>query len=250
MRARSTVAAIAVAMMVPSAAGAAEVKVLSSNAVKTVLEQLAPQFEKATETKIAFTFGTAAGLKAEIEKGAAFDVAILTAPGIDDLIKQGKVAGSRTDMAGSGIGVAVRKGAPKPDISTTEAFKHALIGASSIGYVEQGASGIYLKGLIDRFGLTAGLRPKTKLLPASNPAAQAVANGEVEIGMTMISEILPYAGAELVGPLPPEIQSITMFSLGAAAAAKEPEAAKALIKFFTSPEAATVIKAKGLEPAH
>jgi molybdate transport system substrate-binding protein len=241
--------AIGFAIAAASGAQAAEIRVLSSNAVKTVLEELAPRFEKATEHKLALTFGTAVGLKGDIEKGAAVDVAILTASAVDDLIKQGKLAGSRTDLARSSAGMAVRKGAPKPDISTTEAFKRTLLNAQSIAYVEQGGTGIYLKGLLERLGIAEELKAKTKLLPSTNPAAHAVANGEAEIGMTQISEILPYAGAELVGPLPAEIQLYTVFSVGTGASAKEQDAAKTLIKFLTSPDAAPVFKAKGLDPA-
>jgi molybdate transport system substrate-binding protein len=249
MKTSSIFVAIGLAALVASVAQAAEIKVLSSNAVKTALEELAPRFEKATEHKLAFTFGTAVGLKGEIEKGAAVDVAILTAGAIDDLLKQGKLAGSRTDLVRSSSGMAVRKGAPKPDISTTEAFKRTLLEAKSIAYVEQGGTGIYLKDLIERLGIAEQLKSKTKLLPSTNPAAQAVANGEAEIGMTQISEILPYSGAELVGPLPAEIQLYTVFSAGTGTAAKESEAVRALIGFLTSPAAAPVLKAKGLEPA-
>jgi molybdate transport system substrate-binding protein len=248
MKIRSVLAAIGFAILSAPGSQAAEVKVLSSNALKTVLEELGPQFEKATEHKLAFTLGTAVGLKADIEKGAAFDVAILTASAIDDLIKQGKVVAARTDLARSGAGMAVRKGAPKPDISTTEAFKRALLDAKSICYVEQGGTGIYLKGLLKRLGIGEQLKAKTKLLPPSNPAAHAVANGEAEIGMTQISEILPYAGAELVGPLPAEIQLQTVYPAAIGTGAREPDAAKALLKFLTTPAAATVLKAKGLEP--
>jgi molybdate transport system substrate-binding protein len=239
----------AVAILTAGAADAAEVKVLASNAVKTALEELAPQFEKANEHKLAVTFNAAAALKTEIEKGTQFDLAILTAPALDDLIKQGKlVPATRADIARSGAGVAIKKGAPKPDISTTEAFKRTLLDAKSIGYVEQGATGIYLKGLLERLGIADQLKAKTKLLPPSNPAAHAVANGEVEIGMTQISEILPYAGAELVGPLPAAIQLHTVFPAAVGSAAKEPDAAKALIKFLQTPAATAVLKAKGLEP--
>jgi molybdate transport system substrate-binding protein len=245
---RIAAAVVAVALGA-GAAHAAEVRLMSSNAVKTVLEELAPQFEKATENKLKISFGAAANLKASIDKGEAFDVAILTGPLVDALIKEGKaVAASRADIARSGIGVAVKKGAPKPDIATTDAFKQALLKAQSVAYVEQGASGIYLKGLFERLGLAEALKPKLKLLPASNPAAQAVANGEAEIGMTQISEILPYAGAELVGPLPAEIQLTTVFTAGAATAAQNAAAADALIKFLRTPAAASVIKAKGLDP--
>jgi molybdate transport system substrate-binding protein len=247
-----TAAAAGVAMMLAAgnSASAAEIKVLSSNALKTVFEALGPQFEKTTENKIVFKFDAAAPLKVEIEKGEAFDLALLTAAGVDDLIKQGKlVAATRANIADSVVGMAVRKGAPKPDISTTEAFKRTLLNAKSIGFVEQGNSGIYLKGLFQKLGLTEQLQGKLKPLPPSNPAAHAVANGEAEIGMTQISEILPYSGAELVGPLPAEIQLHTIFTAAVGTGAKQPATAQALLKFLTTPAAAQVIKAKGLDPA-
>src|SRR5438552_11071406 len=216
-------------------AGGAEIKVISSNALKTVLEQLGPAFEKATEHKLSIQWGAAVPLKAEIEKGATFDVAVLTVAAIDDLIKQGKlVDATRTNLANSGVGVAVRKGASKPDISTVEAFKRALLNAKSVAYVEQGGTGIYLKALLPRLGIADALKDKIKLLPPENPAAHAIANGEAEIGMTQISEILPYAGAELVGPFPSEIQLTTTFATAVGAAAQQPEAANALIKFLTA----------------
>ena len=239
----------ALALFTAGAVDAAEIKVLASNALKTALEELGPQFEKASEHKLSFTFNAAVPLKAEIEKGMAFDVAILSAPITDDLVKQGKlVAATRADIARSGAGLAVKRGAPKPDISTTEAFKRALLDAKSICYVEHGATGIYLKGLFERLRIAEQLKSKTKLLPPSNPAAQAVANGEAEIGMTQISEILPYAGAELVGPLPAEIQLSSVYSAAVGTGAKEVDAAKAFIKFLTAPTAIPVLKAKGLEP--
>ena len=239
----------ALALFAAGAADAAEIKVFASNALKTALQELGPQFEKATEHKLTFNFNAAAMLKAEIENGAAFDLAILGAPAADDLIKQGKlVATTRTEIARSVAGLAVKKGAPKPDISTTEAFKRALLDAKSICYVEQGATGIYLKGLLERLGIAEQLKAKTKLLPPSNPAAHAVANGEAEIGMTQISEILPYAGAELVGPLPAEIGLHSVYPAAVSAGAKEPDAAKALIKFLAAPAAIPVLKSKGLEP--
>ncbi len=246
-----TAAAIGLAIMLASGgrASAAEIKVISSNAVKTVLEELGPQFEKSTEHKLVITFGAAVPLKGRIEKGEAFDLAILTTAAIDDLIKQGKLAAAtRADLARSGAGVAVKKGAPRPDISTTEAFKRALLAAKSIAYVEQGGTGIYLKTLLARLGIADELKAKTKLLPPENPAAHAIANGEAEIGMTQISEILPYAGADLVGPLPPDIQLYTVFSAAVGAGAKQPDTAKALIRFLTAPAAAAVFKIKGLDP--
>src|SRR5215475_12755432 len=241
MKMKSIVAALALAFASAWSAQAAEIRVLSSNALKTVLEELAPRFEKATEHKLIFTFGTAAGLKGDIEKGATFDVAILTAGAVDDLIKQTKMTGTRTDLARSAAGMAVRKGAPKPDIGTTEAFKRTLLAAQSIAYVEQGGTGIYLKGLLERLGIAEQLKAKTKLLPSTNPAALAVANGEAEIGMTQISEILPYPGAELVGPLPAEIGLFSVYPAAVGTGAREPEAAKALIRFLATPAAIPVL---------
>ena len=247
-----TAAAAAFAMMLAAniSASAAEIRVIGSNALKTTLEQLAPAFEKATGHKVVFTWGAAVPLKAEIEKGATFDLAVLTAAAVDDLIKQGKlVDATSAALANSGAGVAVRKGAPKPDISTVEAFKRALLNARSVAYVEQGGTGIYLKALLQRLGIAGALKDKIKLLPPENPAALAVASGEAEIGMTQISEILPYGGAELVGPFPKEIQLTTSFAAAVGANSNQSEPAKALIKFLTAPEAAPVFKTKGLDPA-
>ena len=231
------------------AASAAEIKVLVSNALKSTMEELAPQFEKASAHRLVITFGAAAEIKTSIEKGAAVDVAILTTAVTDDLVKEGKLtAAGRADIARSGAGVAARKGAPKPDISTTEAFKHALLDAKSIAYVEAGATAPYIKSLFERLGIAEQIKSKLKPQPTSNPAAKAVANGEAELGITQISEILPYAGAELVGPIPAEIQLYTVYPAAVAADTKEPDAAKALIKFLTAPAAIAVLKAKGLNP--
>jgi molybdate transport system substrate-binding protein len=227
-------------------AQAADVKVLASTAVKTVLEEITPQFEKATGNNLAFSFGPAAVLKTNIDQGAAFDVAILTVPLTNGLADEGKIDMTRTPIAHAGIGVAIHKGAPKPDINTTEAFKRALLNAKSVGFTAAGASGAYLKTLFEKLGIADDLKPKLKLLQGG--AGEAVANGDVEIGLTQISEILPYANAELVGPLPPDIQSYTHFSAGVSAASKEAEAAKAFVKFLTAPASLEVIKAKGMEP--
>jgi molybdate transport system substrate-binding protein len=242
---------IAAALLLALGTGvhAAETKVLASNAVKSVLEELLPQLEKATKNKVVFTFNTAAALKGQIEQGTACDLAILTDAAIDDLIKQGKISGAtRAALARSSVGVAIKKGAPKPDISTTEAFKRTLLAAKSVGYVEQGASGIYLKGLFQRLGIADSLKPKLKMVAPDVGAGGAVAKGEIEIGLTQIAEILPHAGAELLGPLPSDIQLNTDFAAGACANAKDPEGAKAFIKFLSTPGAASVIKAKGLVP--
>jgi molybdate transport system substrate-binding protein len=251
---QARLAAIAAGFVLMLAAGvpadAAEIKVICSNALKTTLEELAPAFEKATGARLAITFGATIPLKAGIEKGATFDLTMLGAEALDDLIKDGKLAAAtRTALANSGAGVAVRKGAPKPDIATVEAFKNALLNAKSVAYVEQGGTGVYLKTLLGRLGIADDIKPKLKLLPPENPAAKAISNGEAEIGMTQISEILPYPGAELAGPFPKEIQLTSSFGAAVSANAAQPEGAAALIKFLKGPAAAAVFKAKGLDPA-
>jgi len=227
-------------------AQAAEITVLASTAVKTTLEELGPQFTKATGNKVDVTFAPAAVLKGKIEQGTAFDVAILTAPITDGLAGEGKVDATRTAIARSGIGVAIHKGAVKPDISTKEAFKQALLNAQSVGYTAGGATGVYLKTLFEKLGIADELKPKLKLLQGG--VGEAVTSGEVEMGMTQISEILPYAGAELVGPLPPDLQSYTYFSAALSPASKEADVARAFIKFLAGPPALVVVKAKGMEP--
>jgi len=235
----SLVGATAISLGAPLQA--AEVKVLSSNALKTVLEDLGPKFEQSSGHKLAITWGTAAELKVQIEKGQAFDVAAITDGGAEDLIKQGKLA-SRTALARSGIAVAIKKGAAKPDLRSADDFKKTLLAAKSIAWVEQGASGIYLRGLFERLGVAEQIKGK---LISVKAAGEAVANGEAEIGFTQVSEILPYPGAEVGGMLPPDVQSFTSFSLGIAS--KDSQPAEALVKFLTTQEAAAVIKVKGLE---
>jgi molybdate transport system substrate-binding protein len=240
---------LAASFLPAATARAAEVRMLVSNALKTTMEELAPQFEAASEHKLAITFGAGSELKASIDNGAAFDVAILAPAQIDALIKDGKLrSAGRTEIARAGFGVAARKGAQKPDISTVDAFKHALQSAHSIAYVEAGAGSPYFKGLLERFGIADEVRPKLRPQPTSNPTAKAVANGEAEIGITAISEILPYSGAEVVGPLPPEIQFYSVTAAGIAADTKTPDAALAIVRFLTTPAAAAVLKAKGLTP--
>jgi molybdate transport system substrate-binding protein len=246
--------AVAATLSIPAIGGsgtadAAEIRLLASNALKSTLEELAPQFERTSGHKLSIAFGAAAELKQAIEKGDPVDVAVLTTAAVDDLVKSGKLLpAGRADIARSAAGVAARKGTPKPDISTAEAFKRALLAAKSVAYVGVGASAPSVRSIFDRLGIADELKSKVKQLPASDPAANAVANGEAELGITQISEILPYAGAELVGPLPPEIQFYTDYPAAIAASAKEPEAGKALIAFLRTPAAAAVLKAKGLTP--
>jgi molybdate transport system substrate-binding protein len=233
--------------LLTTAAQAADIKLLGGNALNAVMEELGPQFEKATENKLVITLGTSAQLKARIEGGEAFDVVLLTKAALDELATAGKVADvPRIAIARAGIGVAIRKGAAKPDLSTTDSFKQAMLNAKSIGFVDQTPTAAALKAIFAKLGIADEI--KSKIKPLTIQAAVAVTNGDVEIAMTQISEILPYPGVELAGPLPPDIQTYTMFSAGISAAAKNGEAAAALIKFLTSPDAKAVIKAKGMEP--
>lgn len=241
------VAAIALLMMsVPLCVQAAEITLLVSNAFKSAMEGLAPQFEKVSGHKLMITYGSTNTLRDQIGKGEVFDLTILSDAAIDNLIKQGRlVAPSRTVIASSGMGVAIRKGAPKPNIGTTEAFKHALINAKSIAFLEQGLTGVYLTGLFQRLGIAEVLKSKIKYVRPG----EAVAEGEAEIGITQISEILPVSGVELAGPLPSEIQSYALFVAAVGASAKQADAAKALLTYLGMPDAASVMKANGLGAA-
>jgi len=249
MRIHCAVAALAGLCLtsVAFAAQAAEIKLLEGNALKAVMDELGPQFEKSSGNTISATLGTSAQLKARIESGEPFDAVLLTKAALDDLAKQGKVADApRAGIAHAGIGVAIKKGAPKPDLSSVEAFKQAMLNAKSIGYVDQTPTGAALRVVFAKLGIADQMNPKLK--PLTKQAAVAVADGEVEIGMTQISEILPYSGVELAGPLPADIQTYTVFAGGISAAAKNADAAAALIKFLTAPAAVSVIKAKGMDP--
>ena len=230
------------------AAEAAEVKVLSANAMRPVMNELGPRFERATGHQLVIQFDVVGALKRQIDAGEGFDVAILTTPLIDDAVKEGKIAaGTRAGVARSGLGVVVRAGAPKPDISSAEAFKRTLLNAKSISYAKEGAIAVYLPSLFERLGITEQMKAKTKFHPTGR-GAELVAEGETELMFLTISAFVPVPGAELLGPLPPELQSYVGYSAGVGTAAKEAEAGKALINFLKAPAAAPVLKAKGMEP--
>ena len=253
MRTRSRVAVLAAAfcfafIAAGPAAEAADVSVLCSNGLKEVLIELAPQFERSTGNRITIKYDSTATILNEIKSGARPDLVILTAEAIEELIKQGKVAaGSRIDLALSGMGIAMRSGARKPDIRTVEAFKKSLLAAKSLALTKNGVSGIYFLDVFKQLGIENQMKPKT-IFVETGPAGVPVAKGEAELAVQQISEILPVAGIELVGPLPPGLQKMTTFSSGVWAAAKEAEAAKALVRFLSSASGKTVIKKKGLEP--
>ena len=242
--------AVAFALAYVSAAGAAEVKILTAGAMKAVVLELVPQFEKETGHKAVVDNDTAGGLAKRIEAGEAFDVAVITPGALNDLAKKGKVvAESRTTVARVGVGVVVKEGAPLPDISTVDAFRRALLAAKSVAYIDPasgGSSGIYLSGLFDKLGIAADIKPKAKLKQGGY-VAELIANGEAELGLHQISEILPVKGVKLVGPLPAEIQNYTTYAVAVGADAKQPDAARALIKLLTGPAAESVLKARGME---
>ena len=228
-------------------ARAADIKVLASAAVKAVLEQVGPQFEQSSGNKVVFSFGPAAVLKAQIDQGAPVDVAILTAPLNDALAKTGRVeTETRVTVARAGLGVAVRAGAPKPDVSTTDAFKQALLNAKSIGYNGVGASRAGIEAVFGKLGIATALKAKIKLLNVSAPLV--VAKGDVEIGLAPVSEVLPVPGVQLAGPFPAEVQSYLVFTAAVLRGSKNAEAAKALIQYLTAPPVGAVLKARGMEP--
>jgi molybdate transport system substrate-binding protein len=242
--------AIAVAILLAAsvAAQTGEIKVLCSNGFKAVMEELAPQFERATHHKVAVRYGLAALLKQQIEAGEVFDLAILTPAAIDDLIKERKVVSdSRTVLAQSGLGIAIRAGARKPDISTVEGFKRTLVGAKSIAYVKEGASGVAFAALIQRLGIENDLKAKSRLTTTGEEVGEAVVSGKAEFGVLPVSEILPIRGAELLGTFPAETQSYVVMVAAVGAGAKAGSAARDFVQFLDAPGALPVISAKGME---
>jgi molybdate transport system substrate-binding protein len=238
-------------VLLPGAARAeaAEIKVLSAGAVRAIVTELAQAFEKETGHKVSLAFGTAGVTRQRLASEPA-DVVILTDAGIDATIKEGGiVAGTRADIGRSGMGVGVRDGAPRPDISTSDAFKRALLATPSITYVDpaQGAtSGIYFASLLQTFGIADAMKPKTTLVPGGYPA-ELVARGEVAMVVHQISEIVPVKGVTLVGPLPREIQKVTVYSAGIATKATSPDTARAFVAFLTSPTLKPRLAAAGLD---
>jgi molybdate transport system substrate-binding protein len=234
-----------VALLVTARGEAAEIKVLSTVGMQPATPELFSQFEAATGHRVNVTYGLAAVLKTKFLEGAPADVLILTGPIIDDLAKQGKVVTeSKKDVARSGVGVAVKAGAPKPDISTPDALKSAVLSAKSIGYSREGASGVAFARVLERLGIADQVRTKYK--DTGTKAGEMLAAGEIDLAAAQIPELMAVPGVEVVGPLPAELQTVTIFSVGLATEAQEPAAAKALIEFLSGPRAAPVYKTKGL----
>lgn len=226
----------------------AEIKVLSTHAVQGVLHELGLAFERASGASLAIDYDPANTLRRKIEGGAAFDVAIVTRPVIDALVGQNKIVrDSCADIGRSGLGIAVRKGAAKPDIATIDAFKRALLAAKSVVRSKEGTSGLYFETLLTRLGIAEAMRGKI-ILGGSGRIAELVARGEAELAVQQIPELLPVSGADFVGPLPAELQLYTVFSAGIGTAATDLVAARHFIDTLTAPGSSALFKLKGLEP--
>jgi molybdate transport system substrate-binding protein len=235
-------------LSVCAAADAAEIRVLCSNGLKTVMEDLVPKFEKATGHKVAVTFGLAAGFKQRIEAGEAFDLAVLTPALIDDLIRQGKMAAdSRAVIARTGLAVMIRAGARKPDMRTTESFKNALLAANGIAFAKEGASGVAFAALIDQLKIADKLKPKLKPTATGEEVHSLVVSRGAEFGILPLSEILGVPGAELGGMFPADVQTYITMAAAAGTKAGNGAAAGELIKFLVAPANLAAIKAKGME---
>jgi len=244
---------IAATLLLAGSAGAAEVRVMISGGLTAAYKELVPEFERSTGNKVLTVYGPSMGttvnaIPNRLERGEPVDVLIMVGYALGDLVKQGKViADSRVDLAKSPIGIAVKSGTPRPDISSADAVKRALLAAKSIAYSDS-ASGVYVSTeMFPRLGIAEAMKDKARKIPAE-PVARVVARGDAEIGFQQISELIPVPGIDIVGQLPPELQKITVFSAGIATVANEPDAGKALIKFLASPAAGAAIVKSGIEP--
>jgi molybdate transport system substrate-binding protein len=248
----SKIAAISVAgilSVMATIASTAEINVISQTAMREVLEELVPMFERSSGHKVTVAFHSGAALPGKVKEGAPADLVVTTPTAIDDLTTAGRlVASSRIDFVRSGAGVAVKHGAPKPDISTIETFKNALLAAKSVG-ISSGPSGVHLKSVLAKLGIADAIKAKTVTPPLGERIGALVARGEAEIGVQQITELLLMPGIDYVGPLPNELQANIVYALAIPTSVRQRDAAQALAKFLTSPAAVPVMKKLGLEPA-
>ncbi|MFZ0029866.1 MAG: substrate-binding domain-containing protein [Pseudolabrys sp.] len=244
-------AAVAGLVLLPSTkmtACAAYITVLASNGVKAAVVELIPQFENETGHKLKFTWGASNLLTKQVESGEAFDVVIVTPSLIKGLVQQGKVVdGSAVNLARVGLGVAVKQGAPKPDISTVEAFKSTMLNAKAIAYTTAGQSGLHFISVTEKLGIADQVKAKGKTIPGG-AAAEFIVKGEADTAVQLIPELASVPGVEVVGPFPAELQNYIVLTGGVGTNAKDKVGAQALIKYLTTPAAISVIKAKGMEP--
>ena len=235
------------------AAQAAEINAFISTAIKAVTDELLPPFERANGHTIRASYGPSGALIPRFERGEPVDIFLTDRAAIDALIKQGMVVAPGADLARTGIGIAVRKGAPKPDVSTPEALKRALLAARTVGHAAPSGGSItaaHIQGVFQRLGIASQVTPKVKLA-AGGPNGRVsalVASGEAEIGVQQVSELMSNPGVEVIGMLPAELQQITVYSAGVTTSARQAEAAQALIQALTAPSTAAIYKAKGLDP--
>ncbi|MGH9678328.1 MAG: molybdate ABC transporter substrate-binding protein [Candidatus Acidiferrales bacterium] len=243
------ISAFAILFVRKTPAEGAELRVLVSDGMKPPVQELTPQIERAIGCKLTPQFDSSKNLRDKIQAGEPFDAAVITGDVLDGLIQQGKItAASRADIARTGIGIGVRAGAAKPDVSTPEALKRTLLNAKSIGFNPTGASAVHIRAMLDRLGIAETLKPKLMLDAEPGGPQKNVAAGKTEIVITLIPEIQFFPGVELVGPVPEEFQSYINFAAGIAPNARDPKAARAMIEFLKGPVAAAAIKSKALEP--
>jgi molybdate transport system substrate-binding protein len=243
------IAAAACGLLMSGAAQSAEITVLSSGAVREIVTELLPQFEKSSGHKVAINWSGTAEIKTQIGGGETYDLVIAAEPVVDAFIKDGKLqSGSRVDLVRSGVGVAVKAGAPKPDIGSAAAVKSALLAAKSVAY-STGPSGVYVQALFGKLGIADQMKAKSKQTVSGTRVGEYLARGDAELGFQQIAELIHEKGIDFLGPLPPDIQNITVFSSGVHAGAKQPDAAKALQAYLAAPAAAAVVKKNGMEPA-
>lgn len=249
--ARIATAALACAAALAAApcALAADIKVFASNGVRAALEELSPGFAGETGNQVDLTFDIAEVLRRRIESGEAFDVAILTRVGIDDLVRDGKVTGnSLAAVARSGVGIGIRKGAPRADIGTADALMRAMLAATSVSWAKEGPSGMHFASVLERIGIADRMKPKEILVDTGADVGKLLAQGQVQYGALLVNELMRLPGVEVLGPLPPELQSYVEFNAGVASASASRDAAGALVRFLTAPPARAVFRAKGQDP--
>jgi molybdate transport system substrate-binding protein len=241
-------AALAGMLSMSGVTSAAEITILTSQGVNSAVQDLAPAFERATGHKVIVSFVSTPAFNQMVNSNAPADLIAQGPDVVDDLIGKGKVAaGSRVDFARAGVGVAVKAGAPKPDIGTVEAFRRAMLDAKSIAYARTGYSGVHAAKVMERLGIADAIKGKVKLVDGV-PVAKIVAEGGAEVGLQQINVILPVAGADYVGPLPAELQGYVPFAMGMLTVAKEPAVAKAFMQFAAAPENAALLRKSGMEP--
>jgi len=232
----------------PPRAAAEQVTVLCSNGLKAVMLDLIPEFERTTGHRLVLTFSVAAELKKRIDNGEPFDVAVLTPPAIDDLIARGMVRGeTRAAIARSGMALAVRRGRAMPDVRTVDALTRTLLASRSIAFAREGSGGIFFMALVTRLNLTAQLTPKFRPVVTGDDVSRTVANGDAELGILPMSEIISAAGISLAGPFPEDVQEFAMMVGGVSGRASQPAAAGALLRFLLAPSADAVIQKRGME---